>query len=87
MPGKSCNQIYWSPQGKNIVLAGLKAMNGQLEFFNVDEMETMATAEHFMATDVDWDPTGECVLCARKKEEESVSVCVCERPVCICMHV
>ena len=33
-------------------------MNGQFEFFNVDEMETMATAEHFMATDVEWDPTG-----------------------------
>lgn len=33
----------------------------QTEFFNVDEMETMATAEHFMATDVDWDPTGRYV--------------------------
>ena len=30
----------------------------QLEFFNVDEFETMATGEHFMATDVEWDPTG-----------------------------
>ena len=40
------------------MLAGFKALNGQLEFFNVDEMETMATAEHFMATDVEWDPTG-----------------------------
>lgn len=38
--------------------SGLKAYNGQLEFYNVDELETMATAEHFMATDVDWDPTG-----------------------------
>lgn len=61
LQGKSCNQISWSPQGRNIVLAGLKGMNGQLEFFNVDESETMATAEHFMATDVDWDPTGRYV--------------------------
>uniref|UniRef100_A0A7R9YYS4 Eukaryotic translation initiation factor 3 subunit B n=1 Tax=Chlamydomonas euryale TaxID=1486919 RepID=A0A7R9YYS4_9CHLO len=61
VPGKSCNSIFWSPAGKNIVLAGLKGMNGQLEFFNVDEMETMATAEHFMATDVEWDPTGRYV--------------------------
>ena len=30
----------------------------QLEFLNVDEMETMATGEHFMATDIEWDPTG-----------------------------
>ena len=59
VPGKACNHISWSPQGRNIVLAGFKALNGQLEFFNVDEMETMATAEHFMATDVEWDPTGE----------------------------
>mmetsp|Transcript_40368 Transcript_40368/g.89637 ORF Transcript_40368/g.89637 Transcript_40368/m.89637 type:complete len:721 (+) Transcript_40368:71-2233(+) len=58
LTAKACNAIAWSPQGRNIVLAGFKNFNGQLEFFNVDEMETMATAEHFMATDVDWDPTG-----------------------------
>ena len=55
---KACNQVHWSPQGKHIVLAGLKGLNGQLEFYSVDDMETMAAAEHFMATDVDWDPTG-----------------------------
>ena len=33
-------------------------MNGQLEFYNVDEGDTMATNEHFMCTDIDWDPTG-----------------------------
>jgi translation initiation factor 3 subunit B len=36
--------------GHNIVLSGLKALNGQLEFFNVDEFEVLAAAEHFMAT-------------------------------------
>eukprot|EP00798_Chlamydomonas_sp_ICE-L_P008193 gene8193-1455_t len=61
LTGKSCNSIFWSPQGKNIVLAGLKNLNGQLEFFNVDEMETMAAAEHFACTDIDWDPTGRYV--------------------------
>lgn len=58
LKGKSVNALYWSPTGKNIVLAGLKSMNGQLEFFNVDEFEVLASAEHFMCTDVDWDPTG-----------------------------
>lgn len=58
---RPCNHIFWSPQGKYLVIAGLKNLNGQLEFFNVDDMETMATAEHFMATDVDWDPTGRFV--------------------------
>ena len=61
---KTANHLFWSPQGKMIVLAGLKTMNGQFEFFNVDEMETMASCEHFMATDVEWDPTGRYVTTA-----------------------
>ncbi|GBG62798.1 hypothetical protein CBR_g32387 [Chara braunii] len=61
LKNRQVNTLYWSPQGKFIVLAGLKAHNGQLEFFNVDEVETMATAEHFMATEVEWDPTGRFV--------------------------
>ena len=61
---KTANCLFWSPKGKVIVLAGLKTMNGQFEFFNVDEMETMASAEHFMATDVEWDPTGRYVTTA-----------------------
>lgn len=58
LKGKQANALFWSPAGRFIVLAGLKGFNGQLEFYNVDELETMATAEHFMATDVEWDPTG-----------------------------
>ncbi|GKU99920.1 hypothetical protein SLEP1_g12697 [Rubroshorea leprosula] len=59
--GKQANALFWSPAGRFIVLAGLKGFNGQLEFYNVDELESMATAEHFMATDVEWDPTGRYV--------------------------
>ena len=36
-------------------------MNGQLEFFNVDEFEIMNAGEHFMCTDIEWDPTGRYV--------------------------
>lgn len=43
------------------MLSGLKSLNGQLEFFNVDEFEVLAAVEHFMATDVEWDPTGRYV--------------------------
>ncbi|CAK0783331.1 hypothetical protein CVIRNUC_006530 [Coccomyxa viridis] len=60
-PGKQANCIHWSPQGKNLVLGGLKAMNGQLEFFGVDDMEPYRAAEHFMCTNVEWDPTGRYV--------------------------
>ncbi|KAL6569251.1 Eukaryotic translation initiation factor 3 subunit B [Orobanche minor] len=61
LKGKQANALYWSPAGRFIILAGLKGFNGQLEFFNVDELETMAQEEHFMATDVEWDPTGRYV--------------------------
>lgn len=51
---QACNGVYWSPLGRHVVLAGLKGLNGQLEFFSVDEFDTLATAEHFM-----W-----CVACS-----------------------
>jgi translation initiation factor 3 subunit B len=41
-------------------------MNGQLEFYNVDDLETMNNAEHFCATDVEWDPTGRYVVYSNK---------------------
>jgi translation initiation factor 3 subunit B len=41
-------------------------MNGQLEFYNVDDLETMTNAEHFCATDVEWDPTGRYVVYSNK---------------------
>ncbi|KAH0451085.1 hypothetical protein IEQ34_021777 [Dendrobium chrysotoxum] len=58
LKSKQANALYWSPAGRFVVLAGLKGFNGQLEFYNVDELETMATGEHFMATYIEWDPTG-----------------------------
>ncbi|GFY90394.1 eukaryotic translation initiation factor 3B-2 [Actinidia rufa] len=61
LKGKQANALYWSPAGRYIILAGLKGFNGQLEFYNVDELETMGVAEHFSATDIEWDPTGRYV--------------------------
>eukprot|EP00850_Spirogloea_muscicola_P016935 SM000141S00879 [mRNA] locus=s141:121775:136794:- [translate_table: standard] len=61
LKGKQANALYWSPQGKFLLIAGLKTLNGQLEFYNVDELETLASGEHFMATDIEWDPTGRFV--------------------------
>ncbi|KAL6656264.1 hypothetical protein ACP70R_007090 [Stipagrostis hirtigluma subsp. patula] len=52
------NALYWSPAGHFILLAELKVFDGKLEFYNVDKLETMATEEHFAATDIMWDPTG-----------------------------
>ncbi|KAM0010303.1 putative transcription factor WD40-like family [Helianthus debilis subsp. tardiflorus] len=58
---KQANALFWSPSGHFIILAGLKGFNGQFEFYNVDELQTIAITEHFMATDVEWDPTGRYV--------------------------
>ncbi|XP_057807553.1 eukaryotic translation initiation factor 3 subunit B-like isoform X1 [Salvia miltiorrhiza] len=70
LKGKQANALFWSPGGRFIILAGLKGFNGQLEFYNVDELETMAQAEHFMATDVEWDPTGRyCVTAVTSVHE------------------
>ena len=39
-------------------------MSGVLEFVDTegDELTVMQSAEHFMATDVEWDPTGRYVI-------------------------
>ncbi|KAI4374561.1 hypothetical protein MLD38_012542 [Melastoma candidum] len=34
--------------GRTIIFAGLKNFNGKLEFYNVDDLEPMVTAEHFI---------------------------------------
>jgi translation initiation factor 3 subunit B len=55
---RQVNNIFWSPTGNFLVLAGFKNFNGILEFWNANEMEMMGQEEHFMASDVEWDPTG-----------------------------
>ncbi|MCL7043372.1 hypothetical protein MKW94_026081 [Papaver nudicaule] len=58
LQGKKASALHWSPSGRFIVFAGL---NGLLEFYDTDELETMETVEHFMATNIEWDPTGRYV--------------------------
>ena len=40
------------------------SMNGVLEFVDASDVTVMAQTEHFMATDVEWDPTGRYVVSA-----------------------
>ena len=40
------------------------SMNGVLEFVDSSDVTVMAQTEHFMATDVEWDPTGRYVVSA-----------------------
>eukprot|EP00297_Palpitomonas_bilix_P005059 CAMPEP_0113917488 /NCGR_PEP_ID=MMETSP0780_2-20120614/32772_1 /TAXON_ID=652834 /ORGANISM="Palpitomonas bilix" /LENGTH=677 /DNA_ID=CAMNT_0000917087 /DNA_START=1 /DNA_END=2031 /DNA_ORIENTATION=- /assembly_acc=CAM_ASM_000599 len=55
------NHIFWSPQGQYLLLAGLKNLNGKLEFWDSGNFEAIKVTEHFMATDVMWDPSGRFV--------------------------
>ncbi len=59
---KSANHLFWSPAGQFIVLAGLRGMNGVLEFIDTADFTTMNAGEHFMCTDVEWDPTGRYLM-------------------------
>jgi len=61
---RSANTLFWSPNGQFCVLAGLRSMNGVLEFVDTHDMTVMNQTEHFMATDVEWDPTGRYVASA-----------------------
>jgi len=55
---RTVNTICWAPLGQFVVLAGLRSMNGVLEFVDTSDMTVMATEEHYMATDIEWDPSG-----------------------------
>jgi len=59
---KTCNTISWCPAGQFCVLAGLRSMNGVFEFVDTADMTTMNMGEHYMATDVEWDPTGRYLM-------------------------
>jgi len=55
---RTVNTICWAPTGQFCVLAGLRSMNGVLEFVDTSDMSIMATDDHYMATDIEWDPSG-----------------------------
>lgn len=58
---RQANHVFWSPKGHFAVLAGFGPGNGVLEFYNVDELESMRTDQHSMATELQWDPSGRFV--------------------------
>uniref|UniRef100_A0A672K607 Eukaryotic translation initiation factor 3 subunit B n=1 Tax=Sinocyclocheilus grahami TaxID=75366 RepID=A0A672K607_SINGR len=59
---QQANSIFWSPQGQFMVLAGLRSMNGALVFVDTSDCTIMYIVEHYMASDVEWDPTGRYVV-------------------------
>jgi len=61
---RTANCLFWSPRGNLVILAGLGALSGYLEWYDVSAKETCASVQHFMCTDVEWDPSGRYVLTA-----------------------
>jgi translation initiation factor 3 subunit B len=58
---KACSTLWWSPVGSIILLANLKGTAGNLEWIDVNQTQTIGEAEHFMCSDIEWDPTGRFV--------------------------
>lgn len=58
---KQLTRWAWSPRGNFFVLAGLDSTAAFLEFWSADEGTCMSVKEHFMATDLEWDPSGRFV--------------------------
>lgn len=60
---RTCTSLHWSPTGRFLLLAGLSSgHNGKLEWWDADELTVVGAGEHFMATEVEWDPTGRYVV-------------------------
>lgn len=65
MPNRPATSLHWSPAGRFLLLAGIKGgHNGKLEWWDADELAVVGAGEHFMATEVEWDPTGRYVVTA-----------------------
>ena len=58
---KMCSTLWWSPVGSICLLANLKATAGNLEWIDANQCLTIGEAEHFMCSDIAWDPTGRFV--------------------------
>lgn len=55
---RNIDRMIWSPKGRFLLLAALRQQQGELEFWDIDDMHMLGTAEHFQASDIEWDPTG-----------------------------
>jgi|EP00927_Polykrikos_kofoidii_P049678 translation initiation factor 3 subunit B len=63
LPSNSFNEFYWGPEGQYFVIAALQL--GDLLFGGLtadNKLEISHQDEHYLLTDVQWDPSGRYVL-------------------------
>merc|ERR1712113_47600 len=58
LESKICNQILWSPKGKDLVIANVGLSNGTLEFLNLDTFSVRGRLENLKYNALAWDPSG-----------------------------
>lgn len=58
---RAVNSLHWSPLGSTLLMAGMTPLSGDLEWYDTNALQVMGADEHFMLTDVAWDPTGRFV--------------------------
>lgn len=54
---RAMSVVTWSPAGRFCVFAGL-THQGDIQFWDVDEIQLLTQADHSYMTDISWDPTG-----------------------------
>lgn len=59
---RPANALFFAPQGDGLVIAGLGQLNGALEFIDTRSQESYVETEHFMTSDVEWDPSGRYLI-------------------------
>eukprot|EP00811_Abedinium_folium_P005770 NODE_1530_length_2447_cov_7.586207.p1 GENE.NODE_1530_length_2447_cov_7.586207~~NODE_1530_length_2447_cov_7.586207.p1 ORF type:complete len:397 (+),score=140.77 NODE_1530_length_2447_cov_7.586207:1085-2275(+) len=67
LPSNQFNQVFWAPDGQYFVIAAVRSANAELLFCSLspdNKFEILHKDEHYMLTDVQWDPSSRYVITA-----------------------
>ncbi|WZY93473.1 hypothetical protein YC2023_065802 [Brassica napus] len=70
LSNRQADALFWSPKGNRIVLAGLK--EGNLEFFDVDQLAQISPVANVVANQVAWNQSGKYVATVFTSPQEKI---------------